>query len=296
MVHRFLRAIGFGKIKTRKELNSVIKKIVGNAEKKLYTTIDDEDTLYAEYFCDCGKRIGICVRGEYDEEGRINYDYSFPYLKSDLITTYEDISVERQLEKLSYAGVVDDFKIGVSIIFYLQSIITYLKYLNSNRIPFQGTSLTLTGLSDGGMVLMPIAKNPEEIQLSKLYHMRKSRMLRDAVEGDEDAIESLTISDIDTQKILQKKVQEEDVFSLVDTYLMPYGIECDLYAVLGEIKEFQLVTNTYTKEKVYILCLDVNGMDLDICINEKDVTGEIMAGRRFKGVVWLQGEINFPDI
>lgn len=43
------------------------------------------------------------------------------------------------------------------------------------------------------------------------------------------------------------------------------------------------------------MTLECNDMDLDICINEKDLLGEPDVGRRFKGVIWLQGNINFPD-
>ena len=32
-----------------------------------------------------------------------------------------------------------------------------------------------------------------------------------------------------------------------------------------------------------------------ICINDRDLYGEPAEGRRFKGVVWMQGVINFPD-
>ena len=30
-------------------------------------------------------------------------------------------------------------------------------------------------------------------------------------------------------------------------------------------------------------------------INEKDLYGEPQVGRRFKGSIWLQGYINFPE-
>jgi hypothetical protein len=59
--------------------------------------------------------------------------------------------------------------------------------------------------------------------------MRKARMLAKAAEGDQDAINNLTIKDMDTMGIVQKRVMQEDLYSVVDTCFMPYGIECDLY-------------------------------------------------------------------
>ena len=86
----------------------------------------------------------------------------------------------------------------------------------------------------------------------------------------------------------------EDVFSIVDSYFMPYGIECDQYSVLGEIMDMELQENTYTQEEIYILTVSANTMTFDICINKKDIMGEPAVGRRFKGVIWMQGKINFP--
>lgn len=294
MLHRYLRAVGFSKAKTRKDLQEIISLSVKDASEKAYTTLDD-DTLYSEYHCQVADRIGICVRGEYDENNKFLYDYCFPYLDGKGVSTYEDVSVERQLDKLSFAGVVDDYKIGISIIFFLEKMITYLKYLNTNRLPLQGTSLTLSGLSDQGTVLLPISKNEEEVRRSLNYNLRKARMIREAVNGNEKAIESLTISDMDTINSVNRMAREEDIYSLVDTYFMPYGVECDLYSILGEITSYELVRNRYTGEEVYIMTLSVNDLVFDVCVNKEDVIGQVEVGRRYKGIIWLQGSINFPE-
>ena len=41
--------------------------------------------------------------------------------------------------------------------------------------------------------------------------------------------------------------------------------------------------------------INCNEIILQVAINKVDLFGEPMTGRRFKGVVWLQGYINFPD-
>jgi hypothetical protein len=75
---------------------------------------------------------------------------------------------------------------------------------------------------------------------------------------------------------------------------MPYGVECDHYSIMGEILECRTVQNNLTKENVYQMMINCNDLHLDICINEQDLYGEPEVGRRFKGVVWVQGFINFP--
>ena len=85
----------------------------------------------------------------------------------------------------------------------------------------------------------------------------------------------------------------EDVLSIVDSYFMPYGMECDQYQILGTILFFTKVSNNMTKESLYQMTIECNGLTFDICINEKDLLGEPDVGRRFKGNIWLQGNINF---
>lgn len=71
--------------------------------------------------------------------------------------------------------------------------------------------------------------------------MTRNQLIEAARRGDEDAIESLTLEDMDTYTTISRRIQKEDVFSLVDTYFMPYGVECDQYSVLGEITECHIV-------------------------------------------------------
>ena len=72
-------------------------------------------------------------------------------------------------------------------------------------------------------------------------------------------------------------------------------MECDLYNVMGEIERVQTYENSATKEKLLQLRIVSNDIPMDICINEKDLMGEPKEGRRFKGIVWLQGRINYPS-
>ena len=118
-------------------------------------------------------------------------------------------------------------------------------------------------------------------------------LLSAAKSGDPVAIESLTLDDIDTYSEVSRRLISEDVFSIVDTYIMPYGVECDCYSIMGEIRELQQMENEYTKEELYIMKLEVNELTFDVCVPVKDVVGEPAVGRRFKGNIWMQGRINF---
>ncbi len=293
-LHKYFRAIGFSKLKKRAELEQLIKICAKDATKRAYTSLNDE-TMLAIFCKDFAPGIGVAICGEYDENNNFSYDYCYPYLIGEGISSYEEITIERHAEKESYAGVCDDIKVGVSLIFYLLNMISYLKVSNSNRLPMKGTSLTLSGLSCQGTVMMPIVKN--EIDKKKTSRATKSRnqLIEAARKGDEEAIESLTLEDMDTYTAISKMIHKEDVFSIVDNYFMPYGVECDQYSILGEIQNTTLLENILTKEHIYKLSICCNELVFDICINQKDLYGEPAVGRRFKGTIWLQGVINFPE-
>lgn len=293
-MHKYLRTIGFSELKTRKDFEQLTEYIIQNAESKTYVEKDSSYVL-TEYRKSFGDNMGIIVNGEYDAENKFYFNYAFPYLNGDGITSEEDITIERHAEKESYAGVCDDIKVGVILIFYLQNCISYMRTEKAGLLPLKGTTLTLSALSCDGMIMMPIVKNENEKERIKKVSNNRNKLIAAARNGDEDAIESLTLEDMDTYTVISRKIHKEDVFSLVDSYFMPYGVESDKYSILGEILDVRTVMNSYTQEEVYQLTLDCNELIFDICINKKDLLGEPKEGRRFKGNIWLQGNVNFPD-
>lgn len=296
-MHKYMRAIGFSSFPSRKALKKLLTEVVVNSTERAYTTGPD-GILIGEFRKDFAENMGIAVCGEFDEEDddKFIYDYYYPYLRGTGVTTTEDVSVERHAEKESYAGVCDDIKVGVSLIFYLQNRIPYVKAQAQGKLPIRGTTLTLSALSVKGTVMMPIQKN--EYQRKKIQKESRNRnnLIAAARRGDEDAIETLTLEDMDMYTTISKKIQKEDVFSLVDTYCMPYGVECDQYSILGEITSCRTVKNHLTGEEIYQMTVYCNELSFDLCINTADLYGEPEVGRRFKGIIWLQGFINFPEI
>lgn len=293
-MHKFLRAVGFSQYTEKKQVQKLIRDIIIHADERSYTTVGKK-TLVAEFDRNFAEDIGIAVCGEFDEDDTYSFDYYLPYLRSDLVSTAEDISIERHAAKESYAGICDDPKVGVSLIFYLQNMISYLKLQGEGKIPAKGTSLNLSALSCQGTIMMPIQKTEWQKKKIAKDAVQRNRLIQAARGGDEEAMESLTLEDMDTYTSISRKIQKADIFSLVDTYFMPYGVECDQYSVLGEITDMKLVTNGLTGEKVHILTLCCNDMNLKVAINSIDLLGEPAVGRRFKGSVWLQGQVNFPE-
>lgn len=293
-LHKFMRAIGFSEYTDRNKLKELLKNVILTADRRAYT-INDEDVMLGEFSKGFADNMGITVCGEFDEEDKFTYEYYYPYLRGRGVTSQEDISVERHASRESYAGVCDDIKVGISLIFYLQNRIPYVKAQSCGDLPIRGTSLTLSGLSTQGSVLLPIEKDEEQKQRIRQDSVNRTNLIAAARKGDEDAMEMLTMEDMDMYSTISRKIQKEDVFSIVDTYFMPYGVECDHYSVLGEIIECGKTRNKITGEEIFLLKICCNELTFDIAINIIDMLGEPQVGRRFKGTIWLQGFINFPD-
>lgn len=299
-MHKYMRSIGFSKLTDKKELKKLLTDIVVNSTERSYTTNEDE-TLLAEFcmnFADGvgnGSAVGIAVCGEFDEEDKFTYEYYYPYLRGTNVSTEEDVTVERHAAQESYAGVCDDVKVGVSLIFYLQNMISYVKAKNAKMLPVRGTTLTLSALSSKGKIVMPLLKTEKDLIRNKKTTSNRSQLIDAARRGDEQAIESLTLDDMDTYTAISKRIQKEDVFSLVDTYFMPCGIECDHFSVLAEILECTQAKNSLTGEEICFMTVSCNDLVFDVCINKEDLFGEPLPGRRFKGEIWMQGFINFPE-
>lgn len=287
-MHQFLRAVGFSEIKTKKQIKDLMNDVILHNSGKNYIDTD-RNSILVEYVRDYSDSLGLCLLGEYDEEENLTLSYYFPYVKSQVISTSEDVTIERHAAEESFAGVVEDYRIGVTVIFYLQNNVEIMKKLATSDLKSSRTTTYFTGLSLNGMILLPIEKNETEKAKCKKASKERSERIVAAKNGDEEAIEKLTLEDIDTYSAVTKRILKDDVYSLVDSYFMPYGVECDHYSILGEIEECSVEVNSLTNEKIHVMEINCNGMPLTVCINDLDLMGEPKVGRRFKGSIWLQG-------
>ena len=291
-MHKFLQSNGFHKIISEKEWNKILH--MAEDEFTEYDRIALEEGLdFCELRKECGIDIGICSYGQVDENEKYAREYYLPYLKGSGITTYADVIVERRSDVEAYIGICEDVKIGSTLIFHLLNGIEYMVESDRGLYVKNSTSVTLSGLANYGTVLMPIMKNMKLEEERKEEYLNRNRLLNAARSGDTDAIESLTLEDIDTYTEVSERLKSEDIYTIVDTYFMPYGAECDKYAILGEITNMRIVENVIVKECVYILTLNVNELEFDVCVPVDCVIGEPEIGRRFKTDIWLQGYINF---
>ncbi len=291
-MHKYLGAVGFHELHDKKKLKEILTDAVMTSSERGYIQLED-GTNVALMNKSMSPSLGISVCGEFDEEGHFIYEYYFPYVKSYVKSLQEEISVERHSAQASFAGVCEEMNFGTILIFYLQNMVGYFTAKKEQKL--KNAYVSLTGLSVCGRILLPLAKNPMQKRNESAYAKQRKTLIQDAKKGIESAIESLTMQDMGLYNTICKKIQESDIYSLVDTTFIPCGIESDHYAVVGEISFIKKETNMYTNETVYILTVNCNNIMMDIAINENDLMGEPAVGRRFKGDVWLQGSVHVSE-
>lgn len=294
-MHEFLKAIGFSDLHSRKELKEIVSAVENDFSIEQRITLE-ENVDYSERKKEFGDNIGITVCGEINEDGKFEREYYYPYFEGTGVTSYADVILEKRMEKEMYAGVCEEMKVGVSLIFHLQNMVEYRREKRLGHIKKNSISVTLSALAESGTILFPIQKDELQEQRSQEDARNRMMLMSAAKSGDQQAIESLTLDDIDIYSQVSKRLITEDIFSIVDTYFMPYGVECDRYSIMGTILGIKEIHNSYTNEELYIFTLDVNELVFDVCVPKKSVMGEPEIRRRFKGNIWLQGRINFGII
>ena len=292
-MHSYLRTVGFSKVKSRKEMQEIIQDVINTYDEKIAVE-NHPDGVFVQYSKNYGCDCGITVCGQYDEDNEFHVEYSFPFFRGTGITSQESVVVERHAEKESYAGACDDMRLGVTLIFYLQNPAEYMleKYKGNMR---EGQPLTITGLAREGKILFPVQKDKEAVKVERELTKNRNNLIAAARNGDEEAMEDLTMEDMDMYSMISERIVTDDVLTIVDTCFMPHGIECDQYSVIGEIIRIEEKKNSFTGEMVYDLTLDCNDMVFHVGIGAEDLMGEPKVGRRFKGQIWMQGAAKFIE-
>lgn len=288
-------------------LQHLVNEVLQRAQFRTYVSYGDDVTLLTEFRMDVAPQMGISVVGEFDDDDKFRYEYCYPYFESDRVSTVQEVTIEPHIREEGFSGVCDDMKVGVTLIFQLQNLVDYVKVLNKRDEDarektgqedpegnvFPNAGCCLAALADEGTVMLPIQKTDQEVRQTRQNSIRRSRLMKQAMDGDEIAMQNLTIDDMNTYAAISDQILQKDVYSIVDNYFAPYGVECDLYNILGEIREVKEVRNRITDESMYQLLVDCNDLVFAVGINKADLYGEPAPGRRFRGIVWMQGSVDF---
>ena len=289
-MHDYLRAIGFSEYKTKQQVFDLLNKIANNPDSRTSLEMSAMETSaeITHYFA---RDLGMIWHGTICD-GEPDFDYFFPFYYGRHTYLREGFAVEKRINNDSYTGVIEDLRSGVSIIFYIINALDFAEWDEDGKIDYNHMPVALSALSTKGTIILPISMSDDDMRKKTEEQRHRTKLIAAARQGDEKAMESLTFEDMDIYTKISKRIENEDVFSIVSSCFMPYGLESDRYSIMGEIVEIDKTENIITGEKIWLLLIDYNGIVIDVAINEKDLVGEPKVGRRFKGVIWLQGRLD----
>lgn len=289
-MHSFLKTVGFRTIKSRKDVEQLVRLVIEQGAERYMATMGGK-VMFAEILLEVAENVGVALRGEYDEHGNFHMEHYFPYLKGQNISSRETVFISKRVDTDAYTGMCDDYRLGVSLIFYLQNVTDYV----SQEYPDERREhpITLAALASEGKILLPTLSMKDIPVKEAVDTSGRTKLMEAARKGDKEAMEALTIDDIDLYAQISKRLKSEDIYSIVETTFIPYGSESDNYTILAMIESVSECVNRITGEELYCMNLRCNDVCFPVCISKKDLYGEPKAGRRFRGNVWMQGTVDF---
>lgn len=289
-MHNFLPAIGFSKL-NKESLAELLEEIKLRPDYQ-ESALDAEGNQFVELRYMVADGIGLVLRGTYNEDDEFLMDYYYPTFYGEVVSTNSDVEIIKQTDKDNYQAIIDEIKLGVSLIFQLQNMGEFLR-ASFKKEKGETKGIKLAGLSIDGKIILPVYSNETSKEKAKINQKLRNDLVEAARDGDENAMESLTLQEIDLYSKISRRIMRQDILTIVSSYFMPFGIENDKYDILGEILEVKTVINHLSMEEMYVLVISANEIELEVCINKENLLGEPAVGRRFKGSIWLQGFIEF---
>ena len=336
-MHKYLRAVGFSNFQNKSQIDDFFKENLKD-ENLISTYISQDMRLCGQYNIQVCQGAGVSVIGEQEKNQLALMDFYYPYLKGYDYTLIQECTIERHSDKDSYAGIIDDYRMGIALIFYLTNGNVYNSLIkNFKPVDIKIDRIFLSALSIGGRIILPIDKKElsgnefaDKSKINEEYEdvLNVSEVADedsdDYIDEDDDSVEDFMdehpittrlIGDIDDfsegigGKALsigigiklprdpigeqEMRLKNEDLYSIVETSIVPYGIECDKYQIVAEILSVNRKENKFTGETLVEMRVDAMGLQFNLMINENDLEGEPLPGRRFRGVIWLLGEVEF---
>ena len=338
-MHKYLRAVGFSNYQRKSQIDDFFKENLKD-ENLISTYISQDMRLCGQYNIQVCQGAGVSVIGEQEKNQLALMDFYYPYLKGYDYTLIQECTIERHSDKDSYAGIIDDYRMGIALIFYLTNGNVYNSLIKSFKpTDIKIDRIFLSALSISGRIILPIDKKElsgnefaDKSKINEEFPDLNDKSYEESDEYDEDGdddedddsiddlfddnpITTRLIGDMDDfsdgigGKALsigigiklprdpigeqEMRLKNEDLYSIVETSIVPYGIECDKYQIVAEILSVNRKSNKFTGENLIEMRVDAMGLQFNLMINEDDLEGEPLPGRRFRGVIWLLGEVEF---
>ncbi|HHX59356.1 MAG TPA: DUF3881 family protein [Epulopiscium sp.] len=291
-----MKGIGFSGIKNKQSWDDLVADVLNEPSRTFMRKYED-DKVVMEYYKEYSEKVYLLVRvalGEGNKEEKkpkVYIEECEPYVEATYTLEIQDLDIEDTEDEFIFYVVCEDVGTGMQIVFWLQNVIEYLDCMEDEAIDYTGARIV--GIGSEGTIVLPIEKGDDDAEYENTEREYLRAMLQRAKAGDEEAIEMLENEEEQLDEQLKERLRREDFLTVMDGYFLPATNVEATYAILGTIKELEIRENSKTKEKMYWMYIDVNGMFVEVIINMEDLVGKPSIGMRFMGTCWMQGTVEF---
>ena len=176
--------------------------------------------MFCELRAQTAPGMGVAIAGRLSQRGIFKQEYYFPYVESSQVTSTADCSIQRHTERETFAGLLDEYRVGISLIFYMENSMEYRLRLKNSQ-PVFPKSASLSALPFMENPSSGPEDTPSRRKTEKKAASKRSRLIEAAKRGDEEAIETLTVEDIDLFSSVSRRVAREDIYSIETPALCP---------------------------------------------------------------------------
>ena len=123
-MHKFMRTIGFSMYQKKQDMEKLLRRLAKEAER-IGQLSEREGSTFCELRAETAPGMGVAMAGEMSPKGTFSREYYFPYVTSTDVSSDAECSVQRHTERETYAGLLDEYRVGISLIFYIQNSMEY---------------------------------------------------------------------------------------------------------------------------------------------------------------------------
>ena len=173
-MHKYLRAVGFSCYERKSQIDEFFTEHLKDENLiSTYTTFDMR--MCGQYNIDVCSGAGISVICEQEKSAIANIDFYYPFLKGYDYTLIQECTIEKHSDNESYAGIIDDYRMGIALIFYLTNANVYNSLIKKYKFSdIKIDRIFLSALSVEGRIILPV-KNKNNNENNKEKGQNKKR-------------------------------------------------------------------------------------------------------------------------
>lgn len=288
----YIKALGFSEFNTKEKAEKLVSEVIQNPNSR-YISNYKTDEIKVEYYKEFGDDFGLMVRGALSEDEELTIYSLIPFATGSTLIDTHELDVIKGDDHDIYNVFCEEMRSGTPVSFFLQNVIDYFEIDEEEEVFIDG--VRLVAFSVEGTVILPIDKDEEDLILEAEEDDLRQELLEKARNGDEEAMQLLEDEAVESSEILQERLKEEDLLSILEGFFVPLEDSDDIYSILGNIEEVSQAVNRLTEERLYILKVSCMNLAFDVYINMMDLTGVPSPGMRIKCTSWIHGLVEFDD-